>query len=542
MDWDDEDEATHIFDKDEGHLLPPAKNAAAPAPPPPAGAASNLANLAPRKATLLGLTPPPSGAMHVPPPPAMPSARPAPPPAAAPFFGVAGAPPPPVPPPPTASFARASGTASAAPPPPPATPASAFSPASVPFPKPPGLPKSFGPPGMPAPAASTPSLNQPGTPPRSMEATAVLRPAGARLPVILGAALVGVLVIAGVYFVAMPKTGRLAINVSDAKGAGVNHVDIFVDGKKWCETTPCIQELAKGLHEVKVLADGYEAPAVQAVAVEAGKDATATFTLSASAKGGTGFKIEGSQAGAKLYIDGKEIGPLPQEVRDLTPGDHLVRVAASERYAPIEKHVTVEANVVADLGPITLKVLKGKATINLGTAGANVYLVSGSDRRELRSLPISVDIDTAKAWSLQASKPGYSDYSQAITFDDGQAEKSFTVSLDPKGSATPAVGYGGGGGGGGGSVAIAQPPATTDNGGGGGGGGGGGEGFLNINSIPPSTCFLDGKSLGTTPKVHVSVSAGSHTVKFVDADDGLTKTISVKVGAGETKPAVAKLN
>jgi hypothetical protein len=31
-------------------------------------------------------------------------------------------------------------------------------------------------------------------------------------------------------------------------------------------------------------------------------------------------------------------------------------------------------------------------------------------------------------------------------------------------------------------------------------------------------------------------------VKFVDADDGLTKTVSVSVGAGETKPAVAKLN
>jgi hypothetical protein len=42
--------------------------------------------------------------------------------------------------------------------------------------------------------------------------------------------------------------------------------------------------------------------------------------------------------------------------------------------------------------------------------------------------------------------------------------------------------------------------------------------------------------------VHVSVKPGAHTVKFVDADDGLTKTVSVSVGAGETKPAVAKLN
>ncbi|HEV3189167.1 MAG TPA: PEGA domain-containing protein, partial [Polyangiaceae bacterium] len=69
-----------------------------------------------------------------------------------------------------------------------------------------------------------------------------------------------------------------------------------------------------------------------------------------------------------------------------------------------------------------------------------------------------------------------------------------------------------------------------------------GEAFLNINSIPPSTCYLDGRSLGSTPRVHVSVRPGTHTVKFINAEQGLTKSVSVSVGAGETKPAVAKLN
>ena len=39
----------------------------------------------------------------------------------------------------------------------------------------------------------------------------------------------------------------------------------------------------------------------------------------------------------------------------------------------------------------------------------------------------------------------------------------------------------------------------------------------------------------------MTVKPGAHTVKFVNSDQGLTKTISVNVGAGETKPAVAKL-
>ena len=53
---------------------------------------------------------------------------------------------------------------------------------------------------------------------------------------------------------------------------------------------------------------------------------------------------------------------------------------------------------------------------------------------------------------------------------------------------------------------------------------------------------LDGRSLGPTPKAHISVKPGTHSVKFVNSDQGLTKTISVTVGAGETKPAVARLN
>jgi len=187
-------------------------------------------------------------------------------------------------------------------------------------------------------------------------------------------------------------------------------------------------------------------------------------------------------------------------------------------------------------------VLKGKATISLGTPGARVYLVSGADRRELPMLPISVDIDTAKSWALEGSRPGYMDYRESIAFDDGQAERNYTVSLDPR----PA------GGGGYQSAPMYSPPpvsapapapapvrrapaesagASED-----------GEAFLTMNSIPPSTVFLDGKSLGSTPKVKVTVKPGSHTVKFVDAEDGLNKTVTVSVGAGETKAAVAKLN
>jgi hypothetical protein len=69
-----------------------------------------------------------------------------------------------------------------------------------------------------------------------------------------------------------------------------------------------------------------------------------------------------------------------------------------------------------------------------------------------------------------------------------------------------------------------------------------GEAFLNINSLPTSTCFLDGRLLGSTPRAHVAVKPGTHTVKFMDYDGLMTKIIVVSVGAGETKVAAAKLS
>jgi hypothetical protein len=64
--------------------------------------------------------------------------------------------------------------------------------------------------------------------------------------------------------------------------------------------------------------------------------------------------------------------------------------------------------------------------------------------------------------------------------------------------------------------------------------------YLNINSIPASPCYLDGKALGYTPRLHVETTAGAHTVRF-RAADGSSKTVIVRVGAGETRLAAARL-
>jgi serine/threonine-protein kinase len=623
MDWDDEDEATHIFDKEEGDAPPPGPRAPMPAAgaPAPVPAPPMTAPLPPPgRGSAVPPPPPPGGnlqrtmALNAPPPP--------PPGTAAGGFG------PPAPPSSVGgAFARASGGSASqgpAPPPPPpggnkgATmmlgqqaqlPPPTIDPLAnqvetVPLqmpptpygqapqqpqalhmqaqpaypPSPQGYPGAQG--GMqqqPSMAPAQPGMQQQGMqqpgmqqqqpmpaqqqmPPRNMEATALVRPpeSGSKAGLIIGI-LVALMLLAGgaaavYWFVLMPKTGNLAVNVVDQKGGSVNGLKVLVDGKEQCSSSPCIvREIVAGPHEVKVAADGYDSPAPKAVSIERGKDTQIDFTMTGGK--GTGVKVTGTQPGVKLSIDGKEIGALPQELHDLQPGEYTFKFTGSDRYAPLDKKVTVSKGEITDLGSVTLKVIKGKATVTLGTDGAKVSMVSSKgDRRDLPRLPISLEIDPVKdgTWTIEATKFGFEDYKQPINFDDGQAEKVFNVTLDPKGTkpattatvtatatatvptgtatsrptstatATATAPTG---------TSTAKPPA--------------GQGTLAvINALPQggTIVLLDGKPLGPVPKKDVSVSAGSHTLLFINSEQGLKKSVTVNVGAGESKNVIAKLS
>ena len=607
MDWDDEDEATHIFDKeDDSHAGPmPKAPMAAGAPPPAAGspAVPPPPMTAPIMQARSGAPPPP------PPPGGNPMLRtmamgnaPPPPPPGGAF--VPQAPPSAV----GSAFARASGgSSSTGPGPSPHAMTMGMNPGfqgqqqTEPLQMPPRPPSAAPPPGgaslfgQPMGGGGYPpppqpqmqqqqgypppqqqqqqgypppqqqqqqgyaqqQMQQPGAvqaqqqlpPQRNMEATALVLPppSGSKAGLIIGV-LVLLLLLAGgavgAYMFLIPKSGNVNVNVADTKGGQVQSLKVLVDDKEVCTKAPCVvKDVAAGSHEVKVVADGYDTPAPKLVSVERGKDAQIEFTLS-SAKG-TGIKVTGSQPGVKLSVDGNEIGALPQELRDMEPGERKLKFSGSDRYAPLEKTVTVAKGDLQDLGSITLKVLKGKATVTLGTDGAKVSMVSSKgDRRDLPHLPISLEIDPVKdgTWTIEASKFGFDDYKQAINFDDGIAEKVFNVVLDPKGAAVkppptytapistgvkpPPTGTGTG---------VKPPPTATAT------GGMATLGVINALPMAGTVVVLDGKPLGPVPKKDISVSAGPHTLLFINSEQGLKKTMSVTVAAGESKNVIANL-
>lgn len=364
------------------------------------------------------------------------------------------------------------------------------------------------------------------------------------------AVLVAIAAVAGaLVFFFMPRTGNLVVNVADVKGAPVAGLAVTVDGTKKCDSAPCIvKDIQAGTHSVSVTAQGYDAVAARAITVESRKDSSTDFSLVASktaASNGTGVKIAGP-TGAKITVDGKDMGALPLELKDLEPGDHKLHFSG-DRYAPLDKTVTVGKDEMVDMGSVPLKVTKGKATLTLGTPGAKVTLVNGSTRKEVPSFPMAIEFDPSEKWTLSATKDGFDPYTQAISFDDGQAEKTYDISLSPKGavasrdngSSSPSVSskkiMSAANGDDDDAPVKTKKSASADT------SASSADTALKLNSLPSSSVYVDGNPIGNTPIPHFTVKPGSHTIMFVNSEQSLKKTISVDVKAGETKAAFAKL-
>lgn len=591
MDWDDENEATHVFDKDsQGQQqvassvgpaagtpssAPPATSApnttptttrgtGTPPPPPPASASMRAAakiSIAPLGATVSQAVGPISAAQSE---RVLSAGAPPPPPGSMPPASIPGAPRRSTPPPPPSAMNPAAGAVrpSAPPPPPgsmkpPTPPPSSLPPQPTHAPLVATLASASGGPhslSQPPPFASsvqvttTPmAMPQPRTePPRPLEATTLVYPASAgRSWVGVGLGLLG----AGVGAFALvlylsSRPGAVSITAVDANGNSLDHVSIFVDGQKTkCETSPCPLELGAGQHTIKVLADGMNTPEPKLVTVEAGKSLPVSFEFKGeassgsgasgnAASGGTGLKIASAGTGLKLFVDGQDRGTLPQELKELTVGEHKIRIAGNDRYQALEKTVQVTQGSMLDLGTVTPKVLKGRATIELGTPGAKLSLQAPGEPSRTITTPIPpLDLDTSKAWTLHATKAGFEDLNVPLTFADGEpAEKTFVIALTAKSAAS--------------TTTAAAPKAgstTTSTSSTSSATAEAGTGTLTISSMPASKVVIDGAPAGETPIMNKSVSAGTHRVMLINSDQDLKKTVTVKVKAGEAKKLIVNL-
>jgi hypothetical protein len=66
-------------------------------------------------------------------------------------------------------------------------------------------------------------------------------------------------------------------------------------------------------------------------------------------------------------------------------------------------------------------------------------------------------------------------------------------------------------------------------------------GTLRVSSRPWSLVHVDGKLIGNTPQMNLQLPEGAHQIKLVNPEFDLTKTVTVKVRAGETETVIVDL-
>lgn len=146
----------------------------------------------------------------------------------------------------------------------------------------------------------------------------------------------------------------------------------------------------------------------------------------------TGIEVLGEAPGLTLFLDGNEVGPLPQVLRDLVPGEEYhVSVEGGPRYRSFEQRVRIEPNRMVRIGPVKLKVLKGLVTIRASEAAEDidVTLEVGDSRRVLPALPVRLEVETGLPHTLIARRVGHAPFTQPITFEDGHAERVIDVTF-----------------------------------------------------------------------------------------------------------------
>jgi hypothetical protein len=144
--------------------------------------------------------------------------------------------------------------------------------------------------------------------------------------------------------------------------------------------------------------------------------ATAAATPRPEAPAGTGtVQVSSAVEGATVTVDGRRIGPAPQEV-ELDPGAHTVRVE-KKGFQVFEREVHVVPGRALEL-EAKLEAVAPRLSVTADVAGAQVFL----DRKFVGEAPVVVRDVEPGTHRLNVSAEGYEGYSQEIQVTAGTHE------------------------------------------------------------------------------------------------------------------------
>lgn len=374
-----------------------------------------------------------------------------------------------------------------------------------PSPFPDGQPSPFGPPSSDEwPAASPPSAPaaypsvQPGGVPASQVPTAVdMRGASPMLPVGIGAAVVAVILGWLLFGGTETGTATFAVAPMDAQ--------VTLDGKELEGSSPfSLLEIEPEVpHTLEFTAEGYESQTTTFTLTDGETRSLPAIELVATARD-TGFSLASIPAGLQVVVDNKPTPHrTPARVLHVSPGMHTVQLSPPPGYAPFEIKVFVSDNQVLELSP---------AKLVRSAPAAPVAPVAAALEPTVSAEPVVVA-------PVAAPKSSRSSSSSSAASKARREKRRAARRANRKASSAS-------------RASRASAPARTA---------GGAMGTLRVNTRPWSKVFVDGRLVGNTPQFNIKLKAGSHTVKLVNDQMGLTKRVKVRVRAGQTVTKVINL-
>lgn len=385
-----------------------------------------------------------------------------------------------------------------------------------------GAPSPFGSPSAnpaPAPLSVNPA-------PATREETAVTRPRQREDKRAVWPWLVGGLVLVAaaliVFFLMQdgdPGTVTLTTNPPDAR--------VLVDQQPQnLGASPFALSLSPGPHLIEVQRDGYE-PWVSRVEVVSGQTVPlpiVQLVASEAEDAGTGFMLSTDPPGATVYIaGGRRDGVTPMQVMDLQPGTHVVR-AELDGFEPWQEEVEVVAGEAPEVN-VRFTAAEVRLRVDSEPAG-DVVLTRGDETRRLGRTPVNEMVDVSgDEWTVEVSRSRHETWRRPLRVAHGQTEVEFDAELERAGRVSVMRNIGGGmsrtdGGTNTGTTTVMMTAPT-------------GRGTVSIQSRPWSRVFIDGQAVGNTPVLNHTLSAGRHQLRLENTEQGLSRTRSFTVRAGE---------
>ncbi len=123
--------------------------------------------------------------------------------------------------------------------------------------------------------------------------------------------------------IAKPKYGSVVVD------ADVQDAEVYIDGNKNPDNTPTvIQNVVEGIHVIEVRKPP-GLPWKQTVEVKANEQKKVHAELQSLMNGGVGvIRVMSDTTGARAFIDGTDMGPVPIDIKDVKAGPHVIQVKA----------------------------------------------------------------------------------------------------------------------------------------------------------------------------------------------------------------------